>query len=126
MNQLNIIGNLTKDPTVRQVHGTRGDKNVANFTVAVNMKRNGQNEAVFVDCSAWSGLADVVAQYACKGMKVRVTGLVSLREYTSNNEKRCALQINTVEAFEMLNSPNKNEKPKQEPEVVDTPEDLPF
>lgn len=72
MNQINIIGNLTRDPEIKTTAaGTR----VCNFTVAVNRRsQNGHPEADYFQVIAWQGLAECCAQYLRKGKKCRVTG----------------------------------------------------
>lgn len=51
MNQLTIIGNLTRDPEMRQ---TADGKPVCTFTLAVN--RRGREVADFFRVSAWNQL----------------------------------------------------------------------
>lgn len=108
MNKCTIIGNLCRDPAVRQVNTANGPVNVCDFTVAVNDRNkkdeNGQPVATFFRCSAWRGLADVVAKYAAKGTKVAVTGPVSARAYTANDgTAKAQMEIN-VEDFEFCSS----------------------
>ncbi len=111
MNKLTIIGNLARDPDLRSVNTVNGPVSVCDFTVAVNNRRRGQNnangqpdEAIFFRCSAWRGLADVIARYATKGTKVCVVGPVSLRTYTTNDGRPGAQMEITVEDFEFCSS----------------------
>ena len=84
INHLTIIGNLTADPESRNV----GDKNVCNFTVAVNRrqrKQDGTNEADFFRVSAWGKTGESCQKYLTKGKKVCVTGSVSVNTYQSQD-----------------------------------------
>ena len=54
MNQLTIIGNLTRDPEMRQ---TTTGKPVCTFTLAVN--RRGRDAADFFRVSAWNQLGEI-------------------------------------------------------------------
>lgn len=54
MNNLTIIGNLTRDPETR---ATSTGKDVCSFTVAVN-RRGKDAEADYFRVSAWDKLAD--------------------------------------------------------------------
>ena len=72
MNQLTIIGNLTRDPEMRQ---TADGKTVCTFTLAVN--RRGRDAADFFRVSAWNQLGETCYQYLAKGRKAAVTGMVS-------------------------------------------------
>ena len=84
MNQLVIIGNLTRAPELRQ---TQDGTPVCNFTVAVNRRvRAGANpEADYFRVTAWRGLGENCNRYLEKGRKVAVTGTVSARAYTGND-----------------------------------------
>jgi len=97
MNKTYIIGNLTRDPDLRQVNGRDGPVSVCDFTVAVNRRNkssDGQNEADYFRVSVWRGLADVCKQYLAKGRKVAVVGPVSCRTYTGNDGvTRASLEI---------------------------------
>ena len=64
MNQLTIIGNLTRDPEMRQ---TADGKPVCTFTLAVN--RRGREVADFFRVSAWNQLGEICYQYLAKGRK---------------------------------------------------------
>lgn len=58
MNTCVIIGNVTKDPELRQVNTNNGAVDVCSFTVAVNRRqrgRNEQNDADFFRVTAWRG-----------------------------------------------------------------------
>ena len=133
MNKLTIIGNLTHSPDLRSVKTATGEANVCDFSVAVNGRKG--EDAIFFRCTAWRGLADVIAKYAEKGTKVCVTGPVSLRQYTGKDgSAKASLEV-TVEDFEFCGS-RRDSAPQEEPPqeapkkdsgmtVVDDP-DLPF
>jgi single-strand DNA-binding protein len=76
VNNLTIIGNLSRDPELRS---TPSGVAVCTFTVAVN-RRN--NEADFFRCTAWRQLAENCQRFLAKGRKVAVRGSVSLNTYT--------------------------------------------
>ena len=74
MNQLTIIGNLTRDPDMRQ---TAAGQNVCTFTLAVNRRGKNKDAADFFRVSAWNQLGEICYQYLAKGRKAAVTGMVS-------------------------------------------------
>ena len=91
MNQLTIIGNLTRDPETREVKS--GD-NVTTFTVAVN--RN-QEDADFFRVSVWGNMGDNCAKYLEKGKKVAVVGSVSAHAYEDKDGNPAAsLEVSAV------------------------------
>lgn len=82
MIDLVIIGNLTADPKERTVNTNNGQKTVADFTIAVNSRR--QNEdATFIRVSAWDKLGENCARWLIKGRKVAVRAdNITARTYT--------------------------------------------
>ncbi|MBP3223341.1 MAG: single-stranded DNA-binding protein [Actinomycetaceae bacterium] len=97
-----IVGNLTADPELRYVSSGTA---VANFTVAstprnLNRQTNQweQGEAMFVRCAVWREYAENVAQSLTKGMRVLVTGRLSVRSYQANNgEQRTSIEMQVDE-----------------------------
>lgn len=83
MNRLTIIGNLTRDPETRT---TQSGKTVCTFTVAVNRRGSGQQEADFFRVSAWNALGENCGKYLAKGKKVAVVGSVSVETFESNKD----------------------------------------
>ena len=81
MNQLNIIGGLTRDPESRT---TQSGKQVCTFTVGVN-RRNDREKSDFFRVNAWGELGNNCARYLSKGKRVRVTGSVFLSTYTAQD-----------------------------------------
>ena len=80
MIDLVIIGNLTADPKERTVNTSNGQKTVADFTVAVNSRRE---EATFIRVSAWDKLGENCAKWLIKGRKVAVRAdNITARTYT--------------------------------------------
>lgn len=97
MNKLMIIGNLTRDPELRQ---TQGGVAVCNLTVAVNRRRRaeGEPEADFFRVTAWRGLAENCATYLRRGRKVAVLGSVSVSTYTAQDgSPRASLDVEADE-----------------------------
>lgn len=104
MNQLTIIGNLTKDPVLRT---TQSGKTVCSFTVAVNRRQkdqNGQTIADYFQVSAWNQLAQTCQQYLAKGRKVAVVGQVSVHTYQGNDGKTYAQMDVMANEVEFLSS----------------------
>ena len=91
MNRLTIIGNLTNDPELRT---TAAGKSVCSFTVAVNRRKGGEQEADFFRVSAWEKLGENCGKFLVKGRKVAVVGPASLHTYTKNSgETGASLEV---------------------------------
>ena len=95
-----LIGNLTRDPEMRQVQTRQGMRSVCNFNVAVN-KRN--KEASFFRITVWDKLAESCMQYLRKGSKVMVEGVEAhAHAYQDNGGKVNASMDITAVAVEFL------------------------
>ncbi len=83
INKVIIIGNLTRDPELRQ---TPNGQNVVTFGLATNREwvtRDGrkQTSAEFHDLVAWAKLAEICHQYLRKGKLVYVEGYLKTRSW---------------------------------------------
>ena len=83
LNRVQLIGNLTKDPEVRQI---AGGQTVASFSIATNFSWNDssgqrQEKVEFHNIVAWRKLAEICGQYLRKGSKVFVEGRLQTREW---------------------------------------------
>lgn len=88
MNNVSIVGRLTKAPEVRTV---ADGKSVGRFTLAVNRNfknQQGENDVDFILCTAWGKLAEHMVKYCGKGSQVGVIGRLQSRNYTNDEGKR--------------------------------------
>ena len=104
MQQLTIIGNLTKDPELRT---TTSGKEVCSFDVAVNRKKTQNNQdpgADYFRVSAWEERGRNCSRFLKKGSKVCIVGTVSVRPYTnSRGEAAASLEVK-ADDIEFLSS----------------------
>lgn len=96
LNKAMIIGNLTRDPEVRN---TPNGATVASFSVATNLiwtDQAGQRQerVEFHNVVAWRRLAEICGQYLKKGSKVYIEGRLQTRDWTGqDNVKRYRTEI---------------------------------
>lgn len=123
MNNLIIIGNVTKNPALR---ATQSGLQVCSFTVAVN--RYKKDETDFFRVTAWDKLADICSKYLVKGSKVCVQGPVSGNSYENNGKTYYSLEVNAqnVEFLSPKTDPVDVAVDKQSGMVVVDEDDLPF
>ncbi|WXR62854.1 single-stranded DNA-binding protein [Peptostreptococcaceae bacterium AGR-M142] len=111
MNQVIIIGRLTRDPELRYIPGS--GRPVASFSVAVQRpfaNKDGVREADFFNVQSWGKQAENCANYLAKGRLVAVSGRLQTRKYqTQNGENRVATEIisDKVEFLEWGDQGNK-------------------
>ncbi|MBI4232627.1 single-stranded DNA-binding protein [Candidatus Peregrinibacteria bacterium] len=85
INKVIIIGNLTRDPEMRQ---TPNGQNVTTFGIATNrewMTKEGDRKksAEFHECVAWANLADICQKFLKKGNLVYIEGYLKTRSWDS-------------------------------------------
>lgn len=83
LNRVQLIGNLTRDPDVKQIPG---GQTVATFSVATSFSWNDssgarQSKTEFHNIVAWRKLAEICGQYLKKGAKVFVEGKLQTRDW---------------------------------------------
>ncbi len=83
LNKVQLIGNLTAEPEIRE---TPNGQKVATFSLATNRRWKDasgmlQEDTEFHNCVAWRGLADIAEQYMHKGKKVYVEGYLKTRSW---------------------------------------------
>lgn len=127
MNNLTIIGNLTRDPDTRT---TQTGKNVCSFTMAVN-RRGRDGETDYFRVSAWDKLADNCQRYLAKGRKAAVTGPVSVSAYDGKDGKAHANLEVTARDVEFLTPKGEAQASSARPATDDgytevDDDDLPF
>lgn len=94
-NQVILMGNLTRDPELRQ---TPNGQNVCSFSLALNRSykaSDGEWQEVtdYVDIVAWGPLGERVAQYVTKGRPVLVNGRLQSRSWEQEGQKRNKVEV---------------------------------
>lgn len=95
-NQVILMGNLTRDPELRQIPS---GQSVCSFSLALNRSYKGSDgewqEAVdYIDVVAWGPLGERVAQYVTKGRPVLVSGRLQSRAWEQDGQKRSKVEVN--------------------------------
>lgn len=88
---ITIAGNLVADAERRDV----GSDGLTEFRVAANVRRGGEDVAMFFTCTMWGRRGDALREYLTRGKQVTVGGEFATREYTTKaGEQRTSLEIN--------------------------------
>lgn len=94
-NQVVLMGNLTRDPELRQ---TPNGQNVCSFSLALNRSYKGadgnwQEATDYIDIVAWGPLGERVAQYLSKGRPCLVNGRLQSRSWEQDGQKRSKVEV---------------------------------
>ena len=130
MNLLTIVGNLTREPELREVQGRSGMAKCCEFSVAVNDRRTNSTE--FVSVTVWGALAEVCAKYLTTGKKVGCYGRAKAVAWMGKDGKpraKLELKADSVEFLSSGSQAEATDEPKhdeQNPEMTVVDEELPF
>jgi single-strand DNA-binding protein len=99
LNRSILAGRLVADPEVRY---TSNELAVTHFRLAIN--RSGSENAEFINCVAFGGLAKICGEYLKKGKLVAVEGRLQIRSYQSKNgQKRTSTEV-VIDEMQMLDN----------------------
>lgn len=122
MNQISIIGRITRDPEIKYTQSNIG---YVGFSLAVNRPykdENGNPQVDFINCAAWKNQAEFLARYITKGNLLAVQGALQTRSYTTQNGENRVITEVVVTQVENLTPrepiqnpipPKPAEKPKE-------------
>lgn len=101
MNQVGMIGRMTKDPVLRQLSEGRVQ---ATFVLAVQRtyKNAKTDEADFILCTVWGKLAEHTCKYCSKGSLVGINGHIHSRSYQKEDGSRIFVTEVIVDAVQFL------------------------
>lgn len=94
LNQITIMGRLTKDPYFSVTDYTKIP--MATFSLAVERDvkdKDGNKQTDFIDVVAWRGTAEFVQKYFRKGQMMVVTGRLQVSTYVVDGEKRKSASV---------------------------------
>lgn len=95
LNQVTLMGNLTRDPELRQ---TPTGQQVCSFSLALNRSYKAadgewQEATDYIDVVAWGPLGERVAQYLAKGRRCLVQGRLQSRSWEQEGQKRNKVEV---------------------------------
>jgi single-strand DNA-binding protein len=95
LNQVTLMGNLTRDPELRQ---TPSGQSVTSFSLALNRSYKDasgewQEATDYIDIVAWGPLAERVSQYLSKGRRCLVQGRLQSRSWEQEGQKRSKVEV---------------------------------
>lgn len=124
-NQVILMGNLTRDPELRQ---TPNGQSVCSFSLALNRSYKGsdgnwQEATDYIDIVAWGPLGERVAQYLTKGRPALVNGRIQSRSWEQDGQKRNKVEV-VAQDVTFLGGPGGGNGGGEKP-VSETPADKP-
>ncbi len=111
LNQVILMGNLTRDPELRQ---TPSGQSVCSFSLALNRSYKDasgewQEATDYIDIVAWGPLGERVSQYLNKGRRCLVQGRMQSRSWEQEGVKRSKVEVLASDVT-FLDSPRDGEE----------------
>lgn len=128
MNNLILVGRLTKDVELKYIPGS--GTAVANFTIAVDRdykKKDGSVETDFIPVEVMGKPAEFCANYLGKGRLVAVKGSMRIDNYEKDGERRsfAKCSASNVQALDKGKTDNQGQSQGFQP-VDDLEDSIPF
>lgn len=83
MNKVVLMGRLTRDPKVTY----SGELCIARYSLAVDRRKKGEQEADFISCVAFGKSGEFAEKHLHKGTKVVVSGRIQTGSYEKDGQK---------------------------------------
>lgn len=119
MNNVNILGRLTRDVDLRM---TNSNLAIGRFNVAVDRKlskekrmeaeSNNQPTADFIGCIAFGKTAENIATYFKKGQRIAVSGHIQTGSYEKDGQRIYTTDV-VVDSFNFIESNSSNTNTNQ-------------
>lgn len=89
-NKVMLMGHLTKDPELQY---TPGGTAITTFTIAINRKWKGtdgeiKEEVDFIDCKAFTGIGETIANHLVKGNPIFVEGRITVERWENKEGEK--------------------------------------
>ena len=115
MNRISLSGRLVREPEVRYSQGNNSMA-IAKFTLAVDrkFKKDGEQNADFINCTAFGKVAEVIEKYVTKGTKIIVEGRWQTGSYKNKDGVTVYTNdcmVESIEFCESKSSSNQNNQP---------------
>lgn len=96
MNSVQISGRLVRDPIVKE--NENGTAIMATFSVEVSRPKD-KKVTDYIDCVAWSPVADRIAKKCKKDQNVTVYGIIATHLYKRGDDRKRFLEVHVDDVF---------------------------
>ena len=119
MNNVTLVGRLTKDPEVKT---TQTNKSTCTFSIAVDRPTK-EKTADFISCVAWEKNAELIGKYLTKGSRIGIIGAIQSRSWEGTDGKRIYVTEVLVNRIEFIDT-KKDKAAKKTGEDIEMDDDI--
>ena len=115
MNQIILMGRLTRDPEIRYSQGANPTA-IARFSLAADRRYKRENgpTADFFNCTAFGKQAEFVERYLKQGTKILLSGRMENNDYTNRDGVKIHSYQVVTESIEFAESKRATEEAQEE------------
>ena len=126
MNNVVLVGRLTRDPEIRYTSNTQ--MAMANFSIAIDRGKDRSGNdlgADFPNIVCFGKQAELVEKYVTKGQQVGIQGRLQTRSYENRDGRKVFVTEVVADRVEFLDSKRRQAQAEVPPEKAFTQEDTP-
>lgn len=125
MNKVILLGNLTRDPELRQ---TQSGMSICTFTIAQTEKSKDRENTTFTAWTAFGKTAENIQRFFGKGKPILVEGKITQDNYEDKDGKKQSKIKFIADRFDFVGGDKGNTKPTQQKTSNDdlNDDDVPF
>ena len=114
MNNVQLIGRITKDPEVKTFGKGKDTADLCRFTLAVRDGKDaeGNERTQFISCAAWGKVVEIIDKYVKKGEILAVDGKLVNNNYEKDGQMIYQTEVR-VQGVYLLPNPQQEEEPKK-------------
>lgn len=108
MNNVALIGRLTKDPEVRSFGKGKDAVDMCRFTLAIRDGKdtNGNERTQFISCAAWGAVVEILEKYTAKGDMLAVDGKLVNNNYEKDGQMIYQTEVRVNGIYLLPNTKN--------------------
>lgn len=114
MNNVQLIGRITKDPEVKTFGKGQNAVDMCRFTLAIRdgKDQEGNERTQFISCAAWGKVVEIIGNYVRKGEMVAVDGKLVNNNYEKDGQMIYQTEVRVQNVY-LLPNPQQEEEPKK-------------
>lgn len=96
LNSVCVMGRIGQD---LQIRTTESGKSLLGFSIACDSdvkREDGGKDVTWIDCTAWTGTAEFIANYFRKGSMIAITGKLQTRQWTDKETGKTRSKMNVL------------------------------
>lgn len=115
MNNVQLIGRITKDPEVKTFGKGKDSVDLCRFTLAIRDGKDaeGNERTQFISCAAWGKVVEIIEQFIKKGDMVACDGKLVNNNYERDGQMIYQTEVRVSGIYLLPNKVQEEDEPKK-------------